>query len=105
MRSTHFPVFAVCATLAAAQVPAAGPDGDRPPFGSEVEVTVANLDVFVRDRDGRPVHGLTAEDFRILQDGVEMQMSNFTALSGGGTHGVGFAAGSVLLQLFQMIGG
>ena len=44
---------------------------------------MANLDVFVRDRDGRPVHGLTAEDFRILQDGVEMQMSNFTALSGG----------------------
>ncbi len=50
-------------------------------FGDEVEVTVANLDIFVRDREGRPVEGLTAEDFRIIQDGVEMEISNFAAFS------------------------
>ena len=46
-------------------------------FIDEVEVTVVNVDVFVRDGKGRPIPGLTAEDFRLLQDGVEMPISNF----------------------------
>jgi VWFA-related protein len=50
-------------------------------FKNQVEVTVANLDVFVRDRDGRPVEGLTADDFRIIQDGVEMPISNFAEIA------------------------
>ena len=50
-------------------------------FANEVEVTVANLDVFVRDREGRPVEGLKAADFRIIQDGVEMEISNFAGFS------------------------
>ena len=44
-------------------------------------MTVANLAIFVRDRQGRPVEGLTAEDFRILQDGIEMPISNFAVVS------------------------
>lgn len=50
-------------------------------FGDEIEVTVANLDVFVRDRHGRPVEGLVAEDFRVLQDGVEVPISNFSVVT------------------------
>jgi hypothetical protein len=52
-------------------------------FGSEIELTVVNIDVFVRDRDGRPVEGLTASDFRVFQDGVEMPISNFSAQNRG----------------------
>ena len=46
-------------------------------FTDEYELTVVNVDVFVRDKKGRPVDNLTKEDFRIYQDGVEMPISNF----------------------------
>lgn len=44
---------------------------------------MVNIDVFVRDRDGRPVEGLTASDFRVFQDGVEMAISNFSVQNRG----------------------
>jgi len=69
------------AAVAAGQEPTPSPSENRSTFSSELEVTVANIDVFVRDRDGRVVRDLTAEDFRILQDGVEMTISNFTSMS------------------------
>jgi VWFA-related protein len=50
-------------------------------FVDEVEVTVVNVDVYVRDSKGNPVDGLTAEQFRIRQDGVEMPISNFSVLT------------------------
>jgi VWFA-related protein len=50
-------------------------------FGDKVEVTVINVDVYVRDRKGRPVRGLTADDFQISQDGITMPISNFTVFS------------------------
>ncbi|MCK5375898.1 MAG: VWA domain-containing protein [Acidobacteria bacterium] len=80
MRRTTTTIFIVAAALAVLAA-----DNDQPTqepvngarFGDEVDVTVANLDVFVRDREGRPVEGLTAEDFRVIQDGIEMPISNF----------------------------
>jgi VWFA-related protein len=48
-------------------------------FIDEVEVTVVNVDVFVRDRDGNAVTGLNEEDFRLLQDGQERKLSHFAA--------------------------
>lgn len=48
-------------------------------FIDEVQVTVVNLDVFVRDREGRPVIGLSEEDFRLSQDGRERKLSHFAA--------------------------
>ncbi|HSN55578.1 MAG TPA: hypothetical protein VLT32_12950 [Candidatus Sulfomarinibacteraceae bacterium] len=45
---------------------------------------MVNLDVYVRDREGRPVVDLTAEDFRLLQDGVEVPISNFAVFTGSG---------------------
>jgi VWFA-related protein len=50
-------------------------------FVDEVEVTVVNVDVYVRDGKGRPVEGLTVDDFRIKQDGIEMPISNFVELT------------------------
>jgi VWFA-related protein len=48
-------------------------------FVDEVQVTVVNLDVFVRDREGKPVIGLSEEDFRLRQDGTERTLSHFAA--------------------------
>ncbi len=73
--------------LSAAAPPAPQEQG----FADELEVTVVNLDVYVRDREGRPVVDLTAEDFRLLQDGVEVPISNFAVFSG---TGVGAAEGA-----------
>ena len=56
------------------------PVGERQ-FAGEVDVTVANLEVYIRDRNGQPVEGLTAADFKIIQDGVEMPISNFAVLT------------------------
>ncbi len=50
-------------------------------FTDETEVTVVNVDVFVRDRKGNPVTDLTKEDFRIYQDGVQMPISHFALLT------------------------
>jgi VWFA-related protein len=74
-------VAAAFAPLAAAYQQSSQEQARRPSFDDEVEVTVANLEVFVRDDQGQPVEGLTANDFRIIQDGVEMEISNFAVLS------------------------
>ena len=46
-------------------------------FVDEVDVRVVNVDVFVRDGAGRPIKDLGREDFRLLQDGKEVPISNF----------------------------
>jgi len=75
----------LCFALATA---VAGDDGSPPPerpgatFGDALEVTVVNVEVFVRDREGRPVEDLRPEDFRMLQDGEEVVISNFGLLGG-----------------------
>ncbi len=48
-------------------------------FVDEVQVTVVNVDVFVRDRQGNAVTGLPKEQFRLLQDGQERNLSHFAA--------------------------
>ncbi|MFV2071994.1 MAG: VWA domain-containing protein [Thermoanaerobaculales bacterium] len=48
-------------------------------FMDEVQITVVNIDVFVRDREGNVVTGLSEEDFRLTQDGRERKLSHFAA--------------------------
>ena len=48
-------------------------------FSSEVSVEVVTVDVVVTDRKGRPIVGLDRDDFKIFEDGVEMEISNFYA--------------------------
>jgi len=50
-------------------------------FRDELEVSVVNVDVYVRDRQGRPVNGLGAGDFTVSQDGVTMPISHFAAMT------------------------
>jgi len=56
----------------------APPPQDR--FGEQVEVNVVNVDVFVTDKDGRPVSGLQKSDFEIREDGKRVEIANFEAV-------------------------
>jgi len=75
----------VCALLLIAALTASGQAADQEEakgglaFVDEVQVTVVNIDVFVRDRQGNPVTGLSKEQFRLLQDGAERKLSHFAA--------------------------
>lgn len=42
-----------------------------------MEVRVTNVDVVVVDGDGNPVHGLTKDDFTLLENGRRVEISNF----------------------------
>jgi VWFA-related protein len=71
--------------LVAAGLTTAGQEVDREDvvgglaFVDEVQVTVVNIDVFVRDQAGNAVTGLSKEDFRLMQDGQERKLSHFAA--------------------------
>jgi VWFA-related protein len=47
------------------------------PFGETIFVRVVNVEVFVRDKDGNPVTGLTKDDFELYEDGKPIAISNF----------------------------
>jgi len=50
----------------------------QPTFFSEtIEVRVINIDVVVTDKAGRPVTGLTQEDFALFENGKPQPISNF----------------------------
>jgi VWFA-related protein len=42
------------------------------------EVRLHNLEVVVTDAKGKPLHGLTKDDFIVLEDGVEQSVTNFS---------------------------
>jgi VWFA-related protein len=48
-------------------------------FNESIEVRLHNLDATVTDRDGKPVAGLTREDFILLENGVLQEITNFSA--------------------------
>lgn len=58
------------------------PDGPLRAFFEPVDVPLVNVDVYVADRDGRPVPGLTADDFRVFEDGEPVEVSHFYAAPG-----------------------
>lgn len=61
---------------------AGSPEDEAAPFFESLDIQVVNVDVFVTDRDGKPVQGLTAEDFELQVDGRAMEISNFYAVDG-----------------------
>ncbi|MDE2692476.1 MAG: VWA domain-containing protein [Acidobacteriota bacterium] len=68
--------FLLCATSVAAQ-----PASET--FGETIDVRVVNVDVWVTDRDGNPVTGLTADDFEVREDGRPVELSNFYEFTDG----------------------
>lgn len=48
-----------------------------PPASETIDVSIINLDVFVTDKKGNRVYGLTAGDFEIRENGQVQPISNF----------------------------
>lgn len=77
-------VLAALLLLPAAASAQASPSGTTPPqsgttFSDTVEVREAEVEVLVTDRDGRPVPDLTAEDFRVLEDGKPVEVTHVSS--------------------------
>ena len=68
--------LALTATGTGAQKPAS--------FLESLDVRVVNLEVYVTDRQGHPVDGLTVKDFTLLEDGKKQKISHFSYVPGGG---------------------
>ncbi|HEX6642448.1 MAG TPA: VWA domain-containing protein [Thermoanaerobaculia bacterium] len=51
--------------------------------GETIDVSLVNVDVFVTDKKGRRVTGLTAADFEILENGRVQPITNFAEYAGG----------------------
>ncbi len=69
--------------LAAQEEPPApaAEDASQRQFFDQVDVDLANIDVTVNDRQGRPVTGLTREDFAIFVDDRRVELTNFFEVS------------------------
>lgn len=61
-------------------------------FGEQIDVRVVNLEVVVEDSEGRRVHGLTRDDFRVMVDGREVSASYFAEVQGGHVDGTAASA-------------
>lgn len=87
-------LLAVACLLAAAPpaVQAQAPNGDSPAardgavaqetFFDSLAVNVVNVDVYVTDKQGNPVTGLSREDFEITEDKRPVEVTNFYAVQG-----------------------
>jgi VWFA-related protein len=53
-----------------------------PSFGETIEVRVVNVDVMVTDRNGKPVTGLTKDDFDLFEGGKKLEITNFARMNG-----------------------
>ncbi|HEY4640751.1 MAG TPA: VWA domain-containing protein [Thermoanaerobaculia bacterium] len=62
--------------IAATPKPAQTPD--IPHTSESIEVSIVNVDVFVTDKAGNRIKGLTKDDFQILEDGKAQPITNFS---------------------------
>ncbi|HEY2293526.1 MAG TPA: VWA domain-containing protein [Thermoanaerobaculia bacterium] len=53
------------------------------PFVETVNVGVVNVDVYVTDKKGNPVTGLSKNDFQLLENGRPVEITNFYAVNDG----------------------
>lgn len=87
--------FGCAAAIVVLMTGAAQPAGQarpaQPPQSFNSTTTAILVDVVVRDRKGRPVTTLSAEDFEIAEDGVRQKVDSFTRVSHGGGIGVDVA--------------
>ncbi len=59
---------------------AQGPIPDQP-FATSIDVSVANVEVAVTDREGRHVQGLSRDDFELFVDGKKVEIVNFSEMA------------------------
>ena len=53
------------------------PASALPTLGETIEVSIVNIDVFVTDKHGVRVQGLTRDDFEVFENGVKQPVTNF----------------------------
>ena len=51
-------------------------------FSEVIDVQLVNVEVWVTDGEGRPVQGLTADAFEVLEDGKPVEISYFAEIQG-----------------------
>ncbi|MDQ6803055.1 MAG: VWA domain-containing protein [Acidobacteriota bacterium] len=74
---------ALFAATLAAQQPAPQPQPTEIPKLTEtMDIRVVNVDVVVTDKKGKPVTGLTKDDFQLFENGVPKNVSNFYEVEG-----------------------
>jgi len=56
---------------------------DESVYVETVDVNVVNVDVYVTDKHGNPITGLTRDDFEIFEDKGPVAITNFYAVTGG----------------------
>jgi VWFA-related protein len=77
-------VLSMVGWLVAQEPEPAEPDDDAEEFFAEiVDVNVVNVEVYVTDKKGNPITGLSPEDFEVFEDGREVEITNFYAVEGG----------------------
>jgi len=52
-------------------------------FTASVNVHLVNVDVYVTDKKGNPITGLSADDFQLFEDGHPVKVTNFYAVTDG----------------------
>jgi VWFA-related protein len=71
------------ATLAAQQPKPAQPQANEVPKLTEtMDIRVVNVDVVITDKKGKPVTGLTKDDFQLFENAVPKTISNFYEVEG-----------------------
>ncbi|HEY7216591.1 MAG TPA: VWA domain-containing protein [Thermoanaerobaculia bacterium] len=92
-------ILAGCALLAAAGIavgagaqmrkpgqidpPKPAAQAEQEPFVDIVNVSVVNVDVYVTDKQGKPVTGLTKDDFQLFENKRPVEITNFYAVNEG----------------------
>lgn len=72
-------LFAASAAAQEAPPPEPPPSEPEQEFFEAIRVNVVNIEVFVEDRQGNPITGLTADDFELRVEGRAVPISNFYA--------------------------
>ena len=79
------PLWVACVALLCA-LPAAAqeePEAEAGSFFEQISVNVVNVEVYVTDREGNPVLGLTRDDFEIREDDHPVELVNFYRVADG----------------------
>ena len=82
MQIRNIAVTLLVALFPVAAVPQTAPAETDTFFSEVLEVRVTNVDVVVTGRDGKPVAGLTRDDFEIYENGEKKEISNFLEIRG-----------------------
>ena len=77
----------ILALIVLVACPAAGQEALNTDFGETINVKVINVPVYVTDKKGNPIRGLTKDDFILTEDKRPVTITNFYEISDGSRMG------------------